>query len=427
MSFGVGIGDFVTIAQVSKLAWDTFTAIKRAPKEWRALESEVQSLAISLKSLDDADTTLSIVQYTNRNPQREQNLRDLLTNSNNALAPMKALIEKYRVKDSNEKRDIKDWLSGAKFTFHTMSVQEFRNKLSLHTASLNIFLTTLTNTSLGRLAQLILNNQGDTGVNLAAGDKKRNNIPVSDDGFNGMWSAIGRDLALGNDAKMSLALELLKHKEEIRDYVQFIASGGLAYSRQELLDRRRIRPPPPTTTKSYEPETIIIDPNGAVPYSLDIPIDDRATAGEDAEMKMLVNTMVSFDGTGGEGSDSEYDGDSFENPPSPSLINQTTTETHMVIVDPPNAHAQRKSTKEDGNASKSEQMQPKSHVQCDTCNRELLVGEMYLHCKICHSPQQEEGYDVCDPCWEKGKSCPGEHRDERYFNHRERRIVEDST
>jgi hypothetical protein len=425
MSFGFGLGDFVTIAQVSKLAWDTFTAIKNAPKEWRALESEVQSLAISLKSLDDADTTLSIVQYTKSNPQREQNLRDLLTNSNNALAPMKELIEKYRVKDIDEKRDIRNWLSGAKFTFKTMSVHEFRNKLSLHTASLNIFLTTLTNTSLGRLEQLIISGQGGPHgtVNFAAGAGNDRNI-VPDDGFDGVWSAIGRDLALGNTNKKSMTRDILDFREEIREYVQFIVSGGLPYSKHELSDRRRIR-----MTKSYEPE-VIIAPNGngsgAVPYSLDI-LDDMTTVEEDAELKTLMTAMVSFDGSSIGLEASDEDGESFDNPPSPSRSIPVTTETYLVTTDSPNIEPQRKSSQDHATVSSpSSQTRPTSHVRCDACNRELLVGEMYLHCKICQSSQKEEGYDVCDPCWEKGKSCPGKHRDERYFNHRERRIAEES-
>lgn len=424
MSFGFSVGDFVTIAQVSKLAWDTFTAIKNAPKEWRALESEVQSLAISLKSLDDADTTLSIVQYTKHNPQRERNLKDLLTNSNNALAPMKALIEKYRVKHIDEKRDIKDWLAGTRFTFKTMSVQEFRNKLSLHTASLNIFLTTLTNTSLGRLEQLIISGRAMTHPGVSFAVEGSNSNSSADDGFDGVWSAIGRDLALGNGDKKSMTSDILDFREEIRDYVQFITSGGLPYSKQELSDRRRIRPQ--TTTISIDPGFAIPSKKTAeaITYSLSIPIDDLTLAGDDDELRTLVDAMVSFDGErDGLGEASQEDEGSFDNPRSatPSTSSIAQYQMRPVVI------SQRDTSQGTTLSNPSSQAQPKSHVRCDCCHRKLFVGEMYLHCKICRSRDKDEGYDVCvDPCWEKGRFCPGKHSDERFFNHRERRIAEES-
>lgn len=425
MSFGFSVGDFITIAQVSKLAWDTFTAIKNAPKEWRALESEVQSLAISLKSLDDADTTFSIVQYTKHNPQREQNLRELLSNSNNALAPMKALIERYRVRNSDEKRDIRDWLAGTKFTFKTMSVQEFRNKLSLHTASLNIFLTTLTNTSLGRLEQLIMSGQAAThsGLSLAAQSNASNH--VMDDGFDGVWSAIGRDLALGNGDRNSLTTDILSFREEIRDYVQFITSGGLPYSKQELSDRRRIRPQKITISITPEILAPTTKTSGAVTYSLEMPIDDLRSGGEDEELKNLVDAMVSFDGERYVTGEVQEEDGSFENPPSPVRSVSPVVQSKMGVDEPSLVTFRQKTSRETTQSTPTSQTQPNSGVCCDCCNRELLVGEMYLHCKICQSVQKEEGYDVCDPCWEKGRSCPGKHRDERYFNHRERRIAEE--
>ena len=345
MSFGFSVGDFVTIAQVSKLAWDTFTAIKNAPREWRALESEVQSLAISLKSLDDADTTLSVVQYTKGNLQRQQNLKDLLTNSNNALAPMKELIDRYRVKDIDEKRDIRDWLAGAKFTFQAMSVQEFRNKLSLHTASLNIFLTTLTNTSLGRLEQLILSSQATahTGPKLAASTGNANHD--HDDGFGGIWSAIGRDLALGTGDKKTMTNEIFGLREEIRDYVQFLTSGGLPYSKHELSDRRRIRPQRVTYKLGIGSSS---KPADAVPYTQQVPIEDLTTTDEDDELKTLFDAMVSFDGdsAGLDTAQNDEDDDPFDNPPSASRSPPSTpiAQAHMANSKPAMDSLQRKTS-----------------------------------------------------------------------------------
>jgi hypothetical protein len=427
MSFGFGVGDFITIAQVSKLAWDTFTAIRNAPKEWRALESEVQSLAISLRSLDDADTTLSIVQYTKHNPQREQNLKELLSNSNNALAPMKELIERYRVKNSDEKRDIRDWLAGTKFTFKTMSVQEFRNKLSLHTASLNIFLTTLTNTSLGRLEQLIISGQAAAarpGVSLAVQGNSSNN--TQDDGFDGVWAAIGRDLALGSGDKKSITGDIIQCRSEIRDYVQFITSGGLPYSKHELSDRRRIRPQKGTISI---PEVISVPTQKmgeAVTYSMEIPIEEMIPDGADQEMKSLVDAMVSFDGERYDVDQGQEEEASFENPASPSRSVSPNLQPYISVEEPIVIRPRKNTSRGTTLSTPTSQTRPVSEVRCDCCDRELLVGEMYLHCKICQSWRKEEGYDVCDPCWGKGKSCPGKHRDERYFNHRERRIAEES-
>jgi hypothetical protein len=303
-----------------------------------------------------------------------------------------------------------------------MSVQEFRNKLSLHTTSLNIFLTTLTDTSLGRLEQLIISSQAAAhpGISLVAQGSLTNH--VADDGFDGVWSAIGRDLALGSGDKKSMTSDILALREEIRDYVQFIASGGLPYSKQELSDRRRIRPQ--KTAISFVPELVMPTNkmSQAVTYSLDVPLDE-SLSGEDEELKSLVDAMVSFDGDRNDIDDSQEDEESFEDAHTSSQSAFPVVETYREVNVPIGDTLQRERSQDTTLSSPAGNTQPKSNIRCDCCNHKLLVGELYLHCKICQSQQKEEGYDVCDSCWEKGRSCPGKHRDERYFNHRERRIA----
>src|SRR5271170_1847046 len=229
MFLDVGVGDTVPVAE---FAWKTYSALKTAPAEFRVIESEVQGLSTSLQSFNDDDTRHAILNYTNGNAQRTENFGALMRKSKAALKPLHGLVRNYHAKSSDEKKDIRDWLNGTKFARKNISVQDFRNKLSMHTTSLNIFLHSLTHFSIGRLEKLILaeagSEGGTKGLSTSAGST---GSLVSEDGLDGTWSSIGPSLIRGNMTPKEVASKVARFRVDILNYLDFLMDGGKAYSR----------------------------------------------------------------------------------------------------------------------------------------------------------------------------------------------------
>jgi hypothetical protein len=148
MSFGFSVGDVIFC---TKLAFSVYLSLKEAPKEFEGLRLEVLSLNTTLRALaEEANSPNSIILLAS--PQRQESLRVLLENCSKGLEQLQALTRKFPTLGSNEK--IK-FLEHVKFSLQNKNGP--RDKLAIHTASINIFLTSLTHSSLGRLEGLIKN------------------------------------------------------------------------------------------------------------------------------------------------------------------------------------------------------------------------------------------------------------------------------
>ena len=219
MSFGVGFGDIVLAIQ---LATATYSALKDAPKEFEGLSLEVRSLQISLKSLTDEDTCAAILQHARK--ERQQNLKVLLRNCETTLAPLNDLILKYPALGPSAKHPLFD-----KVSYVMNRKPEVRNTLAMHTASINMFLTSLTHSSLGRLERLLMN-AGSPSVNASRQPLGTPGSSTPDDGLDGAWLAIGRDLVADGVSKESV----VQFGGEISAYMRYLLRGGRPLSKNNF-------------------------------------------------------------------------------------------------------------------------------------------------------------------------------------------------
>lgn len=210
MSFGFSVSDIITC---SKLALSAYNALKDAPDEFQGLRLEVLSLNTTLRALaEEANSPTSIILLAS--PQRQESLGVLLNNCTRGLKQLELLLSKYPSLGSNQKYRFIEHVR-----FASNSHQGPRDKLAIHTASINIFLTSLTHSSLGRLELLIKNalrssSQVNVGIKQVFG--------TTSDGANGVWSAIAQDLALEGISEQQAA----QFKQEIVAYTRHLVNGG---------------------------------------------------------------------------------------------------------------------------------------------------------------------------------------------------------
>ena len=152
MASPVSIGDIITTCEK---AYKTVNAIKRAPSEFQSLSREAITLNSTLKSLADiARVDASILQRAG--PQKEEELRLVLEGCHQSLDNIREIMWKYSMLKDRKKTNVLD-----RVKFASEGKQELRDKLVLHTASVNIFLTTLTHMSLARIERGLDNYESD--------------------------------------------------------------------------------------------------------------------------------------------------------------------------------------------------------------------------------------------------------------------------
>lgn len=181
MSFGFSVSDITTC---SGLALKAYSALKSAREDFEGLTTELMSLKTILDALEDEarsdDTIIKLA-----TPKRKKNLQDLIKNCKEGLRSLEQVVNKYPSLAKSEKSKLIEHIR-----FAATSKQSPRDKLAVHTASISMFLTSLTHSSLGRLElqlrRALRSSAGGTQVNAFRS--------VDDDGFYGVWNAIGEDL-----------------------------------------------------------------------------------------------------------------------------------------------------------------------------------------------------------------------------------------
>lgn len=184
--------------------------MKSAPAEFQELRLEVLSLSTTLQALaDESSSPTSIILLAP--PQRQESLRVLLENCTKGLKQLELILGKYPSLGPNEKTRFLEHIR-----FASKGKQGPRDKLAIHTASINIFLTSLTHSSLGRLELLIKNA-------LRRGEREKGAMSALDviqepDA----WHSIGQDLALEGITSDAAA----RFKHEIEAYTRHLFNGG---------------------------------------------------------------------------------------------------------------------------------------------------------------------------------------------------------
>lgn len=222
MSFGFSIGDFITVADI---AWKTYTALKDASEDFDGFSSEVHSLYTALICLrDEAISPSSILQYAA--PQKIAGLKDVIKNCENSLLNLQGKAKKVCLLQPRQRRQV--WES-LKLAFKDK--QGPRDRIAIHTASVNMFLSSLTHNSLGRLEFLLKNalQSPSSGFSISS------NLPRSPDGGGeNTWNQIGQDLLMEGIGERHLR----EFSDEIKAYIRYLVHGGNFLSKRNFrLDR----------------------------------------------------------------------------------------------------------------------------------------------------------------------------------------------
>lgn len=222
MSFGFSIGDFITVAEI---AWKTYTALRDASEDFDGFASEVHSLYTALICLrDEAISPSSILQYAA--PQKISGLKDIIENCENSLLQLQKKAKTVCLLKPGQRRQF--WES-LKLAFKDK--QGPRDRIAIHTASVNMFLSSLTHNSLGRLEFLLKNALQSP----SSGFSITSNLPRGPDGGSeNTWNQIGQDLLMEGISERYFR----EFSDEIKAYIRYLVHGGNFLSEKNFrLDR----------------------------------------------------------------------------------------------------------------------------------------------------------------------------------------------
>jgi hypothetical protein len=142
MSFGFGVGDFVT---VSSLTIALYKAFKNAPVEFVEISHQLQSLHIVIAELkEQAEQDQSPL---NQNGARRQ--RELFEIRDNLLETMKEL------QDLHKRFERMGRISWSRFQLGQENLAAIRGKLTVQISALNAFMGSLTLGALGRMEPIL--------------------------------------------------------------------------------------------------------------------------------------------------------------------------------------------------------------------------------------------------------------------------------
>lgn len=210
MSFGFSVGDIIT---VTRIAWDTYVALRNASEDFQGFASEVHSLHTTLTCLlEEASSPVSILQYVA--PQKMAGLKDVIRNCESSLLGLQQKAKQVCLLQPRQKRQF--W---EEFKLAFKDKQGPRDRIAIHTACINMFLSSLTHNSLGRLELLLTNALRST----SRGSFMSFDTFVSQEKETGnAWNEIGQDLLMEGIGEQ----QFRKFTGEIKAYVRYLVHGG---------------------------------------------------------------------------------------------------------------------------------------------------------------------------------------------------------
>ncbi|KAG6359006.1 hypothetical protein INS49_012526 [Diaporthe citri] len=236
MSFGFGIGDIIACSEV---AWKTINALKSAGSDFEGLRLDLASLTSVLQALEaEAKGPMPLIKTASM--ERQNQMRLLLHNCTESMKELQGVVGKYSGWGADKKKDFVAWMK-----FAAKDKRGPREKLAIHTASINIFLTTLSHGSLARLEFLIKNGSqaahqgpvpdGSKGLDFSAtgapwsgshAHSKRKDVVV--------WQEIGRSLQGEGIADEDIEA----FQEEIKAYARYLVRGETPFWREPVSKSR---------------------------------------------------------------------------------------------------------------------------------------------------------------------------------------------
>lgn len=259
MSFGFGIGDIIACSEV---AWKTINALKSAGSDFEGLRLDLASLTSVLQALEaEAKGPMPLIKTASI--ERQNQMRLLLHNCTESMKDLQGVVGKYSGWSTDKKRDFVTWMK-----FAAKDKRGPREKLAIHTASINIFLTTLSHGSLARLEFLIKNGSqaaqqmpipdGTKGLDFSAtgaswggshGYSKRKEGLV--------WQDIGRSL----QGEGITDGDIEAFQEEIKAYARYLVRGETPFWKEHSSVRRGARGESGARFERISTPSTIKDPN----------------------------------------------------------------------------------------------------------------------------------------------------------------------
>ena len=226
MSFGFAVGD---ILAVSSFAWTLYRSCKGASSEFEEVSREVITLHTTIKELEeDARNPDSLLnrEGTGRKSEIESLLRSCMT----VLRELQRLVNRYKSLGTNHKR------AWDRVKFGTEGIQSIREKLTFHTASITLFLTSLGTSALGRIEKKL----DGLVAEIRAGKREPSILTLGEEDDDAdddsIWRTLKSDLAEDGFTKQ----EIEQHKSDIISYLRALVQdvdleergGGPGYEKK---------------------------------------------------------------------------------------------------------------------------------------------------------------------------------------------------
>ncbi|KKY39617.1 hypothetical protein UCDDA912_g00321 [Diaporthe ampelina] len=234
MSFGFGIGDIIACSEV---AFKTINALKSAGSDFEGLRLDLASLTSVLQALEaEAKGPMPLIKTASM--ERQNQMRLLLENCTESMKDLQGVVTKYSSWGVNKRRDFVAWMR-----FAAKDKRGPREKLAIHTASISIFLTTLSHGSLARLEFLIKNGSQAAQQGSAPDGTKDLDFSTTGGSWSGshikrkegvIWQEIGRSL----QGEGITDRDIEAFQEEIKAYARYLVRGETPFWKEPISEFR---------------------------------------------------------------------------------------------------------------------------------------------------------------------------------------------
>jgi hypothetical protein len=181
-----------------------YKGCKSAPREFQELSGELSSLYTILHELEDeAKTPTSLL---NRHGAWKPELDALLQNLSTTLEKVEDIVKRYHSLGRDQK---KTW---DRVKFATKELGGLRSKLQIHVTGINLFISSLSDGSLGRIEVMLEELVQD----IKAGRKEPSIVSTYEDNDELAWDELERELIVDGITRE----DVRRHKEEIREYLR---------------------------------------------------------------------------------------------------------------------------------------------------------------------------------------------------------------
>jgi hypothetical protein len=209
------------LLEPAKLAWHVFNNLKGCHQDFAKFDTEINSLLVSIGSLQEPFTMQLIDDYIATNESKRREFRALMDGLNSVLEPFKKIWHAYvfALHQSQDNSVLK-----TSFTFDkqlkNLDEDQMRSKVAIQAACLNLFMTRLTQMQIQRQTELLTLRLAEQSI------------------LDKTWQ-YSKDLTNGKD----------QFRQDIARYIEYLRQGNKPLSADEIAKWRRTNPYDQEATK----------------------------------------------------------------------------------------------------------------------------------------------------------------------------------